>query len=76
MKKILQLKNEEIQNLKQRENELNQIKQEKEEYVAANQRQRSRIIKLERDIEKLRNERDSTQSQNRALIQQNNQLKV
>ena len=76
LEKILQLKNEEIQNLKQKEKELIQIKREKEEYITANHRQRSKIISLEQDIGTLRNERDSTQSQNRSLIQQNNQLKV
>ena len=64
---------EETQSLKQL---LNKIKQEKEEYVAANHRQRTRIITLERDIEILRNERDSTQIKITKLMEQNQTLKV
>ena len=66
-------KTKEMESLKQL---LNKIKQEKEEYVAANHRQRTRIIALERDIEELRNERDSTQIKNTELMEQNKTLKV
>ena len=64
------------QSLKSQNEEMNQIEQSKEGYVAANHWQRLRIIVLEKDNESLRNERDSIQSQNRSLIQQNDSLKV
>ena len=41
--------------------ELLKIKQEKEEFEAANYRQRSRIMSQQTEIDKLRNERDSIQ---------------
>ena len=47
--------------LKQKADEINEIKQEKEEYISANYRQRSRIISLEKA--------------NTELIEQNNKLK-
>ena len=77
LRQLLNAQKDEIKELKQaKETEINQIKHEKEDYVAANQRQRSRIISLEKDNETLRNERDLIQSKLTELSQQNNTLKV
>ena len=76
LRMVLQRQNEEIYHLKPKEMELNQVKQEKERYVVANHRQRARTVVLQRDIETLRNERESTQAQNQSLIQEVNKLKV
>ena len=52
------------------------MKLDKEEFKAANHRQRARIISLEKDNETLRNERDSIQIRIRELMEENNTLKV
>ena len=49
------------------ENKYNILFQEKNEYEAANHRQRSRLISLQNESESLRNERDSMQNQLQSL---------
>ena len=76
LRKMLQFKNKEIENFKQKQKDLTQIKQEKDGYIAANHRQRSRIVELERHIATLQNDQVSAQIKMAALAEQNNTLKV
>ncbi len=71
-KKLLKIKNDEINELKER---VNRLKQEKEEYVAANYRQRSKILSLEKENGRLREERDELMDDEKGLKFENEELK-
>ena len=67
------LKDKEIENLKR---DLSRVKQQKEEFEAANHRQRARIISVQSEVDQIRNERDSIQNQCKSLQTEIASLKV